>query len=200
MLMLVNPPERSSRTMATRRRRRRAAPRTSARRAPARRRAAPARRRATARRRNPDLTRKLTSGVRDAGLMLAGEAATRAIPQAIGLPQGGATGTLAQVATAVGVGMVADRMLSPSRGAMVLAGALAVPIRDAVARAGIPGLSPALTADPTPLAAGSYARRIAPRAPAQLSAGSYARPAVRPAVSLGAGSYAAAPGYAPYHH
>lgn len=143
-----NPPRRKRRTSPRKRRTTVAARK----RAPARR-----RRRAPARRRNPDVVKMLTRGVADAGYLLAGEAATRAVPTLLRLPTGGAAGPLLQAATGVAVGFAADRMLGASQGAMVLAGALAVPIRDAVVRMGVPVLSPALT--PTPLAGGSYVGR-----------------------------------------
>lgn len=118
--------------------------RTTRRRAPARRRTTTARRR-TYRRRNPDVVKMLTSGVQGAAFIVAGEAAARGIPAAVGLPTAGAAGMASRVAVAVAAGMAADKFVGRDAGARVLEGGLASVLRDVVATAGIPGVSNALS-------------------------------------------------------
>lgn len=128
-------------------------PRKSA--SPKRRRALPRqaapRARSRARRRNPPrfsvraITKQLTDGAMDATLVLAGKAATRTIPLAANLPKDGNIGLAVQALTAVVVGMIAQRVLSPSRARMVVAGGLSAPLETLVVSYNVPFLAPALS-------------------------------------------------------
>lgn len=120
------------------------------RRAAAKRRAAPRRaapRRAAPRRsyrRNParlDVVRMLTRGTTMAAQVLIGKAATRAAPDLMNLPKGGNTGLAVQVATALGVGFLAQQFLSQSAAAAILAGGLTAPVETLIVNANIPYLS-----------------------------------------------------------
>lgn len=109
-----------------------------------------ARPRARAPRRNPPrfsirgVTKQLTDGAMDATLVLAGKAATRTIPLAANLPKGGNLGLAVQALTAVVVAMVAQRVLSPARARMVLAGGLSAPVETLIVSYKVPFLAPAL--------------------------------------------------------
>lgn len=102
-------------------------------------------------RRNPPVGRgivgKLVGGVKNAASIVAGKAAARAIPQALGLPQTGATGIAVQIGAALAAGMLADRFAGGRIGEFVLAGALAAPLESAIKKANVPFLSPALAGD-----------------------------------------------------
>jgi hypothetical protein len=161
-----------------------------------RRRKAPARRtrRRPVRRKNPDIVKRVTTGVTDAAFMLTGEAVTRAVPRLIpGIPQTGATGMLVEAAVAVGVGMAASQFTTQARADAIMAGAFAVPLRRVIAGAGIPFVSDALT----PSTMGAY--RVGRGSPSsvrrlrasssRMASGSYPQPRR----ALASGSYVDAP-------
>lgn len=89
--------------------------------------------------------KKLTGGVKDAGGILLGKAAARAIPVQFGLPKQGAIGLGVQAGVGLAAAMLADKFLGREMGRMVLAGALSAPMETLVVSAGIPFLSPALS-------------------------------------------------------
>lgn len=134
--------------------------------------------RRTARRRNPDVVRQLFKGVGDAAYVVTGEVAASAIPRLAGLPSTGTVGLAAQAGAAFAVGMVADRFLGSSRGAFVLAGALAVPLRNLVIGAGIPIVSDALR--------GGMSSYVVPEA--RRGVNSYVRPRSRAVAGYGDGA------------
>lgn len=139
---------------------RKAAPRATTRRRVPTRKAAP-----RARRRNPprlNVVRRLRDGVTGAAGVLIGKAGARTVPVLAGLPHGGNTGLLIQAATAVALGLVADRVLGKRMGEFVLAGALTAPLETVVVTYNVPFLAPALS--PTAAAAelGAYVQGGAP--------------------------------------
>ncbi len=141
---------------------RRAAPRRAAARA-APRRAAP--RRAAPRRayrRNParrlDVVKMLTRGTTMAAQVLIGKAATRAVPDLMNLPKGGNTGLAVQVATALGVGFIAQQFLSAGAAAAILAGGLTAPVETLIHNANIPYLSQYLSPNGEGVVAGYVPR------------------------------------------
>lgn len=108
--------------------------------------------------RKPDLIQTFTDGVMGAGGVLVGKAATRSLPQLLGLPQGGNTGLAIQAATAVLVGFVADRFIGPDVASYMLAGGLSAPMENLVVRMQVPWLSTALSTG----AVAGYVNRGAP--------------------------------------
>lgn len=103
--------------------------------------------RTVARRRNPPrvkIVKQLQSGVVGAAGVLIGKAGARTIPVLAGLPKGGNTGLLIQAATAIALGMAADRVLGKRMGEMVLAGALTAPLETLVVAYNVPFFAPAL--------------------------------------------------------
>lgn len=109
---------------------------------------APARRHARRRsyRHNPGATGllpMLMQGVMDAGQIVLGKAAVRALPALLKLPSEGAIGIGIQAATAVGLGFAAEKV-KRGAGRMVTAGALAAPIESFVKSLNVPILSTAL--------------------------------------------------------
>lgn len=90
------------------------------------------------------VTKQLTEGAQDAALVLVGKAATRTIPLMANLPKEGNLGLAIQALTAVVTGMIASRVLSPSRARMVLAGGLTAPMETLVVSYNVPFLAPAL--------------------------------------------------------
>ncbi len=139
------------RTVAARRPPKRRAPRRRASVASApRRRARPRARARRSMRRNPprftirNITKQITDGAMDATLVLTGKAATRTIPLMANLPKDGNIGLAVQALTAVVVGMLAQRVVSPSRARMVLAGGLTAPLETLIVSYNVPFLAPAL--------------------------------------------------------
>lgn len=105
------------------------------------------------RRRNPPrgkfsvrkITRNLTQGVMDAGLVLVGKAGARTIPAMLpNLPKEGNVGLAVQALVAVVLGMAADMFLSPANAKMVLAGGLTAPVETLVVSFDVPFLAEAL--------------------------------------------------------
>lgn len=138
--------------------------RPSARTAP-RRRAAPARAAARApvrrTRSNPprlNFVKRLTGGVYGALGVLVGKAGARTVPVMANLPKEGPLGLGVQAATAIVLGMIADRFLGKRLGEYVLVGALTAPLETLAVAYRIPFLAPALS--PTTAAAelGAYYR------------------------------------------
>jgi hypothetical protein len=107
--------------------------------------------------------RTLTDGAVNALYVIGGKAASRAIGNAIPLPQTGATGIAVKVGVALGVGMVADAVLPNKAKPFVVAGALMSPIESILVSMNIPFVSGNL---------GSYVRPRAVRA----NMGSYVQP------------------------
>ncbi len=149
-----------------------------------------------ARRRNPcenpqrmtfrNITRQLTDGAMDSVLVLTGKAATRTIPLMANLPKEGNIGLAIQALTAVVVGMIAQRVVTPARARMILAGGLTAPLETLIVSYNVPFLAPALQ----PV-----------ESDAQLSAyhmGGYVSPAAANGVNNGVGGYAE-PGLGQYY-
>ena len=168
--------------------------RPAARRAP-RPRAAPARAPARRTRSNPrrvGVVKKLTGGVYGALGVLVGKAGARTVPVLANLPKEGPLGLGVQAATAIVLGMIADRFLGKRLGEFVLVGALTAPLETLAVAYRIPFLAPALS--PTTGAAelgayygyplGAYVTREG--APAL---GAYVEPDLMPDVGAGVGAY-----------
>lgn len=136
---------------------RKAAPRRAASRAPRR-----------AARRNParrlDVVKMLTRGTTMAAQVLIGKAATRAVPDLMNLPKGGNTGLAVQVATALGVGFIAQQFLSASAAAAILAGGLTAPVETLVVNMNVPYLSQYLSPNGAEVVAGYVQPRHRPLA------------------------------------
>lgn len=94
---------------------------------------------------NPKLTTTLRNGVVNAGLIVAGEAASRTVPRFLPVPQTGVVGLTVKTVVALAVGMVAEQFLTRPKADMIVAGALSVPMRDLIATANIPVISEAVT-------------------------------------------------------
>ena len=115
--------------------------------------------RTVARRRNAprmNVVKKLQTGVMGAAGVLIGKAGARTIPVLAGLPKGGNTGLLIQAATAIALGMAADRVLGKRMGEMVLAGALTAPLETLVVSYNVPFLAPALSPTTSVAELGAY--------------------------------------------
>lgn len=96
-----------------------------------------------------NLGMRLTEGAMDALGVVGGKAAAQGIPQAVGLPQGGVAGIASQVGVGLLTAFVVDEFMGGGdAGRMILAGALAAPLENAVEGAGIPFVSNALSAYP----------------------------------------------------
>jgi hypothetical protein len=130
-----------------------------------------------ARRRNPPkftirrAIRTLQDGAMDAGLILLGKAGTRTIPQyaeraGLNLPRGGPAGLIVAALSALGVGLLADRFLTPARAKMVLAGGLSAPLETLIVSYRVPWLADALAPTQAQAALSSYAvgRYVSPAA------------------------------------
>lgn len=152
----------SIRPTTKRRKKRKAAPNPKRRRVPVakRKRAAPKRRRRAApvrrarrsyRRNQPALrgfVKDLTDGSVAAFQILSGKAVARTVPQFLNLPVDGPVGIATQAGIAVIVGMFAKQMFGAAAGKLMTAGALTAPVESMIVQAGIPILSPALSAYP----------------------------------------------------
>jgi hypothetical protein len=95
----------------------------------------------------------LTRGAKDAFWVLAGDAGVGAIPRLVGLGTTGVVGTIVELASALGVGMIVHRFGGGEAGRFAVAGGLARVGRSIVIGSGIPVLAPALSAYPGNLAA-----------------------------------------------
>lgn len=124
-------------TAARRRTRRKAAPQAATRRRTTYR-ANPPRPRAR------DIVGRIQSGLTDGLNVLLGEAAARAIPTLFRLPTAGAVGIGVQLATAVGIGMVAERLVSRDAARMMVAGGVSAGLQSLVIAYNVPFLAPAL--------------------------------------------------------
>lgn len=144
---------------------------------------APRRRRSTRRRSNPprlDVVGKITGGLLDAATLSIAEGVTRLVPSVFKLPTGGNVGLAVSLATAVGVGVVADYAMGADVGRLATAAALAVPLKTAAVRYIGPSV-PMVAQAFQPLAA--YSRPARRRAMS-----SYSRPAL-PAMNAALAGY-----------
>jgi len=106
------------------------------------------RRRTYRRRRNPPKVKilgQLMDGVKDAGGIIIGKAAARAIPTMTNLPKQGALGLAVQAGVALAAGIAAHRFVGRDFGRMVLAGGLTAPLETAIVANNVPLLGPALS-------------------------------------------------------
>lgn len=87
------------------------------------------------------------NGAIDAGEVVVGKAATRAIPNLVGLPTTDALGLAVQGLSALVVGWAAHAFISPNAGKMMLAGGLSAPIESFIKSMNIPFLSANLGED-----------------------------------------------------
>lgn len=109
-------------------------------------------RKATARRRsyrsNPPRARnimgRIQGGLTDGLQVLLGEAAARMIPTLFRLPTTGPVGIGVQLASAVALGMVAERVVSKDAARMMVAGGVSAPLQSLVIQYNVPFLAPAL--------------------------------------------------------
>lgn len=144
--------------------------------APKRRTARPRARRAPRRNpprpRTPDVIDTFMQGSIRATQMLVGEAVTRAIPQAAGLPIAGPMGLAVQAGVAVLAGYFSTMFLSRDAAAAITAGGLSAPIRTFVISQRVPFVADALSPVAAQAAVGAYVqpRRI-PRRAASAPAG-----------------------------
>lgn len=100
-------------------------------------------------RRNPPrsgIVGTLTQGVKDAGLVLAGKAATNFASRMVPTTSA-AMGVATRVAAALGVGLLARRFMGADSARLVIAGGLVAPIENAIKAANVPLLSGALASD-----------------------------------------------------
>jgi len=106
-------------------------------------------------RRNPGMklgfgyfsVKTLLNGAIDAGEVVVGKAAARAIPNLVGLPTSDMTGLIVQGLSAVVVGWAGHSFISPNAGKMMLAGALSAPIESFIKSMNIPFISANLGED-----------------------------------------------------
>lgn len=129
---------------ATRRRTRSNPPKRRTRRASSTRsRATTTRRRRRTTRRNPAMLKSIQKGVKGSAFVLGGEAATNALDNF--LPSfGGIPRVAIQAGAALVVGVAAEQFLKRADAELVMAGALAVPIRAALKGFNVPMLSSSL--------------------------------------------------------
>jgi hypothetical protein len=83
-------------------------------------------------RRNPAIVAQLRQGAMDAGATLAGGAAARMATGLLPLPKDGIAGAAAGLAVALGVGMVARKVVSNDTARFITAGAMQVPIKNLI--------------------------------------------------------------------
>lgn len=126
------------------------------------------------------IMRQLTTGLKDAAGIIVGEAGARTLPVLLKLPQQGALGLGVQAASGIVLGYVADRFLGRDFGRMVLAGALAAPLKTMIVAHKVPFFSTALSPATSAQGMGAYKglrAYVAPRAlPARTGMGAYVRP------------------------
>jgi hypothetical protein len=89
------------------------------------------------------IIKQVMQGAKDAGYVLAGGAATRAVSNIVPLDKTGLMGTVVQLASALGVGMVARRFLGADAARFVIAGGMQVPVKSLVTTM-IPAAAPLL--------------------------------------------------------
>lgn len=139
-----NPPKRKTATTTRRRR-------TTAKRA------APRRRVYRRNAKKLDVLGMLKDGVMDAAGIIAGEVGARTLPTLLKLPKQGAVGLGVQALSAVALGYGADRFVNKDVGRMVLAGALAAPMKTFIVSKNVPFLAPALSPAAQSAELGAYA-------------------------------------------
>ena len=141
----------------SRRRRRRSAPRAAAKRTRRRRRRNPgtaaAPRRSRSIRRVDVLDRIMTAG-QDALAITAGQAVVRLVPRFLPLPTGGPVGLAVSTATAILAGIAAERFVSRDTARFLTAGAISIPLQQALAQY----VAPAVPLVGTALGLGRYPR------------------------------------------
>jgi hypothetical protein len=89
----------------------------------------------------------ILNGAIDAGEVVVGKAATRAVPNMFGLPTTDAMGLAVQGLSALVVGWAAHSFISPNAGKMMLAGGLSAPIESFIKSMNIPFISANLGED-----------------------------------------------------
>lgn len=93
---------------------------------------------------NPgSLVKQAMQGAKDAGYVLAGGAATRAVSNIVPLAKTGIMGAAVQLASALAVGMVARRFLGADAARFVVAGGMQVPVKSLVTSL-VPAAAPLL--------------------------------------------------------
>lgn len=84
-------------------------------------------------RRNPaGIFKQIQQGAMDAGATLVGGAVARMATGLLPLPNTGITGAASGLAVAVGIGMIARRVVSPDTARFITAGAMQVPIKNLI--------------------------------------------------------------------
>lgn len=89
------------------------------------------------------LIKQAMQGAKDAGYVLAGGAATRAVSNIVPLAKTGIMGAAVQLASALAVGMVARRFLGADAARFVVAGGMQVPVKSLVTSL-VPAAAPLL--------------------------------------------------------
>jgi len=138
----------------------------------------------------PDVVDTLMTGGVRATQILVGEAVTRAVPQAAGLPIAGPMGLAVQAGVAIVAGYVATMFLSRDAAAAITAGGLSAPIRTFIISQKVPFIADALSPVATQAAIGAYVqpRRLPRRTPTSKATalGKYVPPQLTPSSVVGA--------------